>query len=936
MSTKRPLLLLFDGHAMVFRAWFSIPERLASSTGQDTRGVYGFVNTLIKVINDQDPTHAAVAFDTRAPTFRDEMYAEYKAQRPPIPDDLHAQIPMVKDVMRAFQIPVFELDGYEADDLIGTISRQAAAQEMDTLIVTGDADQLQLVAPDVQLLMYTGFANTKVYDVEAVKARYGGLGPESIPDIKGLMGDPSDNIPGVPGVGEKATIAILQGRGHLETVYEDLDAVEQSGIRGAKRIRKLLEDHREAAFAGRDLTTIRCDAPIEFEPGGAEFWRYDRDEVVSALLSLEFNSVIPRIPHPDHDGSASAAQPGTQLQLGGDDADETTPASSGPHGDYQVVSDGRALEALAKQLHAPAGFAFDTETSSTHPIDADLVGISLSSDEGRGWYVPVGHREGEQLSIDQVRTILGPLFADPEAPKIAHNANFDLTVLEEAGFTVAGLAYDTMIAAALCGKRNLGLKQLALEQFRVEMTPISELIGTGRKQISMAEVPVEKAAPYAAADADFTWRLKSRLDPVLDTEQVRPVFEEIEIPLIPVIVGMQRTGVLVETDVLQEMSNELGARLAQLITETRELLGGREINLNSTQQLAGVLFDEMGTPKTRRTKTGYTLDANTLESLQDREDLNPSAYELIGHVLHYRELSKLKSTYVDALPGLVNQATGRVHTSFNQVGSATGRLSSADPNVQNIPVRTELGRRVRKAFTTLVKDGWLLLGADYSQIELRILAHLSREPALIEAFRNGEDIHSATAATMYELASPGQVTADQRRIAKILNFGVIYGLGPVGVARQTDLTRQQGQQFIDMYFHKYPGIRDYIEKVKFEAKQKGYVQTITGRRRRLPEINSGNQGSRAAAERMAVNMPIQGTSADIIKLAMIHIDAEIDRRGLQSNMLIQVHDELIFEVPPSEFQEMVALVKDFMPHAMDLSVPLDVEVKSGPTWGDME
>lgn len=927
---------------MVFRAWFSIPERLSNSTGADTRGVFGFVNTFIKVINEQKPTHAAVAFDAKGPTFRDEMFPEYKSHRPPVPADLEAQVPMVKKVMKAFRVPVFELTGYEADDLIGTIARQATEQEFDTLIVTGDADQLQLVSPTVRLLMYTGFANTKIYDVDAVKERYGGLPPESLPDIKALMGDPSDNIPGIPGIGEKAALAALDGRGRLEKVYEDLDAVEKAPIRGAKRVRRLLEEHKKVAFDGRTLTTIVTDAPIQFDPDAARFWTYNRDEVVKSLLALDFNSIITRVPQdggPQVNG-ASAPEFGTQLGFATDSGEGSAQAAATPspanHGDYETVTRAEDLRDLVRRLGESTTVAFDTETTGTNPIDSALVGVSFSNEESVGWYVPIGHLEGEQIPRQTALEIIRPFFANPSIRKTAHNANFDVTVLEEAGVPVANVAFDTMVAAALVGKRNLGLKQLALEQFQIEMTPITALIGTGRKQRSMAEVSIEDAAPYAAADADFTWRLQQKLEPILDREHARPVFEDIEMPLLPVLVRMQRDGILVDVEALREMSMELGTRVAQLISDTRALLGGREINLNSSQQLAGVLFDELGVPKTRRTKTGYTLDASTLESLTTREDIHPTAFQLIKNVLDYRELSKLKSTYVDALPQMVNRKTGRVHTSFNQVGSATGRLSSADPNVQNIPVRTDLGRRVRKAFVADSAHGWTLMSADYSQIELRILAHLSQEPGLLAAFHNGEDIHSATAAAMYDVDDPEAVTPDQRRIAKVLNFGVIYGLGPVGVARQTDLTRVQGQQFIEMYFTKYPGIRDYIENVKAMARANGYVETLLGRRRRLPEIHSANQGVRAAAERMAVNMPIQGTSADIIKIAMIRIANELRTRELRSRMLIQVHDELIFEVAPDEIEEMNRLVTDQMPHAMELSVPLTVEVKSGPTWGDME
>ena len=940
MASKKPLLLLMDGHAMVFRAWFSIPERLSNTAGVDTRGVYGFMNTFIKVINDHKPSHVVLTFDPPGPTFRDELFPAYKAQRPPAPDDLHAQIPMLKDVMGAFGVPVFEIPRYEADDAIGTIAEQATELGIDTLIVTGDADQLQLVTPSVKLLMYTGFGDTRIYDVEAVEEKYGGLGPDSVADLKALMGDPSDNIPGVPGVGQKAAQGVLLGPRHIESLYEDLDAVLETGIRGAKRVKGLLEEHRDEAFRGKTLTTIVTDVPgLEFKLDEAEFWKYNRDDVVAELVKLDFNTVIGRIPRVE-DGavapvgpaptSASANEP---MQLGFDT--EEPPPPKEVDGDYETVTTAAQLAALVKELSGERGFAFDTETTGTNPVICDLVGISVSNAEGKGWYVPVGHTGGDQLPMDDVLDALRPIFEDPGIPKSAHNANYDLMVLEKAGIHCQGVDFDTMVAAALIGERQIGLKPLTLAQFQIEMTPIKNLIGTGKKQILMSDVAIDDAAPYAAADADFTWRLRERFEPQIDQHGARRVFDDIEMPLLPVIVKMQRNGMLIDKNVLSDMSNVLGTEIAEIVKDTGELLGGREVNLNSTRQLAEILFDEWDVPKTRRTKTGYTLDANTMEGLLDKEGLRPEAHELIGNVLKYRSLTKLKSTYVDALPLMVAPDTGRVHTSFNQVGSATGRLSSSDPNVQNIPVRTELGRQVRRAFVADSANGWSLLGADYSQIELRILAHMSQEPGLLAAFHAGEDIHEATARAMYEIDEGEAVSADARRIAKILNFGVIYGLGPVGVARQTDLTRKQGQEFIDMYFAKYPGIRDYLEGVKNDAKRNGYVETLMGRRRKLPELQSPNPGYRAAAERMAVNMPIQGTAADIVKIAMINIDAEMESRKLESRMSIQVHDELIFEVAPGELEEMTGLANEYMPGAMDLAVPLNVETKSGPTWGDM-
>ncbi len=1045
-NSERKLLMLVDGHAMVFRAWFSIPERLATAAGVDTRGAYGFLNTFLKVVRERRPTHIAVAFDTRAPTFRDALFAEYKAQRPPVPDDLHAQVPMVKQVLAAFKVPFYEKDGFEADDVVGTITRLCEEQGVEVLIVTGDADQLQLVSPSTKLLMYTGFADTRVYDIEAVKAKYGGLGPEKVPDVKGITGDPSDNIPGVKGLGDKAAIALLTHFGTVERAVEQIDEVEKiPGLRGAKRVRTLLEEQKESALHSKRLATIVRNAPVDFDLGQARFWQYDRAKVVETLLGLEFRSIIAHVPEPGFGaaappagGPSTSAAPSTgsgrtggqisplppgegqgegevatdktaprppsrQMQLAeaapvapsvaegprpaSDDGEQapiigasgsvapsvaegTRPPSDAPsqpstqewrkHTDYQTVTTREELADVVRAISTPAGFAFDTETTSQDPMRSALVGLSFSVGAGKAWYIPVGHMvpslsqgEGQgvgatsdvsaplvvvgatpvQLPLEEVLATLRPVFADPSVPKFAHNANFDLTVLAEHGVEAKGVTLDSMIAATLVGRRAIGLKELALEMFRVEMTPISELIGTGRKQITMDRVPVEKAAPYAAADADFAWRVQDRLRSEVDRENQGHVLFDIEMPLLPVIVSMERAGVLVDRSVLSEMSEQLTADIAAIERDASGALGGRQLNLNANQQLAAVLFDELGVPRTRRTKTGYTMDANALEGLLENEDLDHRAYLLIKAILKYREFSKLKSTYVDTLPDLIHPRTGRVHTSFNQVGSATGRLSSTNPNIQNIPVRTDLGKRVRSAFVSDHANGWLLFAADYSQIELRILAHLSEEPHLLEAFRQGEDIHSATARAMYGVE---KVSSEQRRIAKVLNFGVIYGLSAHGVSMQTDLTRQQGQQFIDMYFGKYPGVRDYIERVKADARRKGYAETVTGRRRRLPELHAQNQQVRAAGERMAINMPVQGTAADVIKIAMVNIDAEMRKRGLRSCMIIQVHDELIFEVAPGELDEVRSLVTTMMPAAMSLSVPLNVEAKWGKTWGDME
>ncbi len=945
-TTREPLILVVDGHSMVFRAWFALSRGggLTNSEGQQTHGAYGFLRNLIYTIREYSPTHIAVTFDTRGPTFRDELFDEYKAQRPPIDPELHAQIPMVESVLEAMHIPVYAIQGFEADDVVGTIVRKAETENIRSLILTGDADQLQLVTDETKLLMYSGFGDTRVYDVDGVKDRYDGLGPEFVAEIKALEGDPSDNIPGIAKIGPKAARTVLNRFGHFDNLYENLDQVGEipsKELRGSKSIMNRLRDGKKIAYDGLKLTTIVTDVPIEIDFDRCRIGGYDRTDVVAALTNLGFGETIVRsIPTAEDAERGIFPLPITGRQQGDLFSDNATSAtakpaasSDGPLGKYTVITSDAELQELVSRLGTADGFAYDTETNGTNAMQDEMVGMSFSNAESVACYIPFGHRSGEQIDRTRVLETVAPLFADPKVPKAAHNANFDMMVLREAGIDINNANFDTMIAASLCGHNRIGLKDLALELYRAEMTPITDLIGTGRKQITMSEVDIEAAGPYAAADADFTYRLWRHFDGELDGHNARSVFESIEMPLLPVIIEMQRTGMVVETEVLKKFSAALGEEIDQIKQATNVLVGGREFNIASTRQIGTILIDDWGAPPTRRLKTGWSMNADALDRMRNTSGLDDRIYQLIDAVLRYRELSKLKSTYADALPKMVNPATGRVHTTFNQAGSATGRLASNDPNVQNIPVRTPLGREIRNAFSTMYDAGWQLLAADYSQIELRILAHMSREPGLLESFRNGEDIHDATAQAMYGVQD---VTSEQRRIAKILNFGVIYGLGPQGVARQTDLSVQQGREFIDLYFGKYPGIRDFIEYQKQTAKMRGYAETLKGRRRYLPDLRSANQGHRAAAERVAVNMPIQGTAADVIKIAMINIADELHRRGLESRMTAQVHDELIFEVAPGELEEITSLAHDMMPAAMSLEVPLLVETKTGVRWGELE
>ncbi len=925
------MLLLIDGHSVVFRAWYAIPQRMSTSAGLNVNGVYGFTSTFLKVLREHKPTHAAVTFDTPAPTFRDKIFPDYKGHRPPVDPDLIAQIPVVKQLLKSFRVPVYECDGYEADDVVGTISQAVSEKDGNTLILTGDADHLQLVSTSVKVLMYSGFGDSRVYDIEAVKERYDGLGPEFVAQIKALEGDKSDNIPGVPGIGPKSARFLLGKFGGLDALLDNIGEVGSiKDLRGAKRVQERLHNHREEAKVWWKLTTIDQNVPVDFSMEDARFWRYERQDVVDALLNLEFRSIVPQIPDPNDPFRGSPATHG-QLSL----ASSYPPPSDAPDKpariEYEVVNDEKLLQNLVHTLKETGSFAFDTETNSTHAVSADLVGLSISIKAGFGWYIPVGHIEGVQLPKSVVMDVLRPVFEDDTISKAAHNANFDMTVLSRANIQVRGQVFDTMIAAALCGYQAIGLKQLALGILREEMTPITALIGTGRKQITMDKVSIEDAAAYAAADAEMVVRLREHFRQAIERHGQNRVFYEIELPLLPVLVNMELRGMMLDVSTLEGMSGELAKGIVEIEDAVTGILGGHKINLRSNRQLAEVLIDDLKAPRTRKTKTGWSMDASALERLMTMEGLDDRVYQIASGAFRHRELTKLKSTYVDSLPMMINPLTGRVHTTFNQVGSATGRLSSTDPNVQNIPVRTELGRRVRRAFKADAGNGWLLLSADYSQIELRILAHLSQEPGLLKAFREGEDIHRTTAVAMYGVE---QVTAEQRRIAKILNFGVIYGLGPHGVARQTDLSQEQGKQFIELYFGKYPGIRKFIDDVKAKAASIGYAETVTGRRRYLRDIRAGGM-VQAAAERVAVNMPIQGSAADVIKVAMVNIAEEMRSSRMKSHMVIQVHDELIFEVAPGEMEALCDTISRLMPSALDLSVPLVVDLKNGENWGDM-
>ena len=923
---RPPLLVLLDGHAMVVRAWFALRNQpiIVRRTGEDVRGVYGFTSTMFKTISDLRPTYLAIAFDPPGPTFRHEQFTEYKANRPEAPPEFHAQVERVKQIVRAMHVPIHEVPGYEADDVLGTISRRTAEQGIDTVIFTGDSDILQLVSPHVSVLMTTGFGNQKMYDELAVRERYGGLEPSQQIDIKALQGDTSDNVPGVPGIGNKTAIKLIQEFGSVDGVYEHLDEVKPP------RIQQLLRDHEAAARQSKDLVSIVTEVPVEFDLGESRFGQYTRAEVLDVFRELEFNSLAQRIPSP--------------LGVATEEVDASPAREAAPKAEPTrtiIVDTPEGLDAMVKDLRAAPTIAFDTETTSTNPMEAELVGLSFSAKPGVAYYVPVGHREGQQLPLNQVMAQVRPIMQEPSIGKVAHNANFDMTLLANYGISPGSvnLTFDTMLAVHLLGDKALGLKAQAFNRLMVEMTNITELIGTGRKQITFDAVDIADAAPYAAADADMTLRLYGVLEAELRNENQLELLVQHEMPLVPVIVQMQVNGIAVDTTVLEALSEQLTEGIQTCEAAIYDGVSYR-FSINSPAQLSKVLFEELKLPTGKRTQTGYSTNAATLESFSRMppemlEDTKPQSLQVIGNILEYRALTKLKSTYVDTLPLAVNPRTHHIHTSYNQAGSATGRIASNDPNLQNIPVRTELGRRVRKAFIAEGRPDWLLLAADYSQVELRVLAHLSQDPNLVAAFERDEDIHAATASMVYKVPLGG-VTADMRRIAKVMNFGVIYGLSAFGISQQTELTNEEGTQFIATYLGSYPRVKEYLDETIARARSDGYVETLLGRRRYVPELRAPNFQVRQAGERMAVNMPVQGTAAEVIKEAMVVMQRRLDESGARSKMLLQVHDELVFEAPKDELEDLRKLVLDVMPNAFELAVPLKVDLKSGETWGDMK
>ncbi len=905
-------IVLIDGHALLYRAFHALPQTLTTSSGELINATFGFTTMMLDALRAFTPAYIAVAFD-KGGSFRDDLLATYKGHRPPMPNELRQQEARVREVVEALNIPIFVVPGYEADDVIGTLGRVAAREGVETYIVTGDTDTLQLVSDDGVNVVLPGtqnrFSDFRIYDMAKTVERYG-FAPPLVADYKALVGDKSDNIPGIKGIGEKSATALLRQFGPLEEWRDHLDEIDPP------RIRDLITPHYEEALRGKVLTTIVTDVDLQLDLEACRTHEYDRERVVNLFRELEFRSLLTKLP--EH----VSAQKTTN------------------HGDHDhlvtVVTAAADLPALAARLREAGTFAFDTETTSVNPVTGALVGISLAVDGKEAWYLPVGHYLAEeQLSVPEVREHLGPIFADPTISKVAHNAKFDILAFERAGLELHGLVFDTMLAAYLLGETSVGLKELAFTRLGIEMTHITALIGTGRAQVTMAQVPVPHAAPYAAADAYATNALVAPLRDDLQKREILHLLDEIELPLVPILAEMERTGITVDAGYLHILSRRLDEEMGKLAADVHEL-AKHPFNINSPMQLGAVLFDELGLPHGKKTKTGYSTASDVLEPLQWE-------HPIVKDILEYRQLSKLKGTYVDALPLLINPETGRVHTSFNQAVASTGRLSSSDPNLQNIPIRTEVGREVRHAFVagntpeTTIFDGEpaVLLACDYSQIELRIFAHVSRDPALLEAFQEGRDIHTATAAEMFGVPFDN-VDHDTRRLAKTVNFGIIYGISAFGLANNAGISQSAAREYIKVYFERFPGVKRLTESIREEAVEKGYVSTLLGRRRYFPELQSRNPNIRQAAERAAMNAPIQGTAADIVKRAMIRVGDALARETLRGRMLLQVHDELVLEVPVSELDRTCELVTEAMTGAFELVVPLDVEAKAGQNWDELK
>jgi DNA polymerase-1 len=885
MSEQPEKLYLIDGSSYIYRAYYAI-RHLSNSKGEATNAVYGFTQMLLSLVRDEQPDHLAVIFDARGPTFRKELYPAYKANRSAMPEDLVPQIARIKDLVRAFNMPAIELAGYEADDIIATLAKRFAARGLEVTVVTGDKDLMQIVNQRVRLL---DTMKGKISGPAEVAERFGGA--DKVVEVQGLAGDSSDNVPGVPGIGEKTAKALIDQFGSIENLLDNLDQ-----LKGKRR--ENLEAFAEQARLSKQLVTLIDDLDIE-----ADYAQFSRSEPNAEALGelfrqLEFHKLLQEF--------------SVQQQSSGEN--------------YHTVLTEEQLDALLERLRRAGRFALDTETTSLNAVRADLVGLSFAVQAGEAWYIPLLHHylgAPRQLPTELVLEKLRPLLEDPALEKIGQNIKYDDLVLRRAGIVLDGVAVDTMVVSYLaCPEaKSHGLDALASDHLGHQMIPYSQMTGSGKKQICFSEVEVEKATVYAAEDADITLQLADKLLPLMKERVPQALFSDVEMPLVGVLTRMEWQGVRIDPAFLGQLSGEMATKLMQLEKEIFALADG-PFNINSPKQLGEVLFEKLGLPKGKKTKTGWSTNVEVLTGLAEE-------HEIARRILDYRSLSKLKSTYTDALPKLINPETGRIHTSFNQAVTNTGRLSSSDPNLQNIPIRSSEGRRIREAF--IPADGNLLLSADYSQVELRVMAQMADVAALKESFIAGEDIHRRTASEIFNVR-PEQVDDEMRRQAKTINFGVLYGMGAFSLAKDLGIDRKEAQAFIDNYFERYPGVLRFLEEKKAEARAHQYVTTLLGRRCAIPEINSKNGALRSYAERNAINYPIQGSAADIIKVAMVKIDRRLSAEGLKAYMVLQVHDELVFEVPEAELEQVRELVRDEMENAVTMDAPLKVDIGYGKNW----
>ena len=910
MTDTAPLVLV-DGSSYLYRAFHALPP-LTTSSGQPTGAVKGVLNMLKSLRRQYPKSPFAVVFDAKGPTFRDELFEHYKSHRPPMPDDLRSQIEPLHASVRALGLPLLCIDGVEADDVIGTLARQSAAAGREVVISTGDKDMAQLV--DAHITLVNTMTGT-VLDIDGVKEKFG-IGPDLIIDYLALMGDKVDNIPGVPGVGEKTALGLLTGiGGGLDLIYASLDKVPELPIRGAKALPAKLAEHKEMAYLSYQLATIKVDVELDVTIDALHPGEPDREALVELYRQLEFKSWLDDLLR---DAKAAGEQPGNSIEPG--------PAVQT---DYQTITSEAELQRWLARLNSAELFAFDTETTSIHAQQAELVGVSLAVQPHQAAYIPLRHSYmgvPDQLDRDAVLAQLKPLLEDPARAKVGQHAKYDINVLRHYGIEVQGVAFDTMLESYVLDATatrhdmdSLALKYLGHSTIRFE-----DIAGKGSKQLTFDQIALEQAGPYACEDADITIRLHQTLWHKLQAEPaLARVLREIEMPLVPVLARIEAQGALVDARLLGIQSRELGEKMIELEREAFRL-AGQEFNLGSPKQLGDILYEKQGLPVLSKTAKGQPSTAEAVLA-----ELAEQGYELPQVIMQYRSVSKLKSTYTDRLPEQINPRSGRIHTSYHQAVAATGRLSSSDPNLQNIPIRTAEGRRIRQAF--IAPPGYKLVAADYSQIELRIMAHLAQDAGLLDAFRHDRDVHRATAAEVFGVTLE-EVSSEQRRKAKAINFGLIYGMSAFGLAKQIDVDRKQAQDYIDRYFARYPGVLDYMERTRKQASEQGYVETLFGRRLYLPEIHSKNQAMRKGAERTAINAPMQGTAADIIKRAMISVDAWLAASQLDARMIMQVHDELVLEVREDQVEALSEGLRQHMGAAAELGVPLVVDVGVGDNW----